>query len=114
MGTEGLLSAWSGQERQLLKARQTKAAGSGGGVLFSSSVRADEPISKPVIAFGHWKRMLANVAKWLGRRSNMIADDFEDRLTVWAKVQNIRHCGRLIICPNPPRLLASPQALSDF
>jgi hypothetical protein len=69
------------------------------GILFSSSVHADESIGKPVIALGQWKRVLANVAKGLGWGSNMIADDFEDRLTGRAEVQNVRHCERPIICP---------------
>ena len=54
----------------------------------SSGVCADQPIAKPIIALGQWKRVLADVAKGLARRPNVVADDFKDRITDRAAVQD--------------------------
>jgi hypothetical protein len=70
-------------------------------------VCADQPIAKPIIALGQWKRVLADVAKGLARRPNVVADDFKDRITDRAAVQDFCHFASHVICPNPPR----PRAL---
>jgi hypothetical protein len=57
--------------------------------------RARSPVGKPLAIVSNRKILLAFLANWLGRRSEMVTDDFVDRLAGWAEKQKIVHCHSL-------------------
>jgi len=54
--------------------------------------RTDYPVGKPVAAIGRRKRLLARLADRLGGWSNVVPDDFINRLAGRARIK--RHCDR--------------------
>jgi hypothetical protein len=50
------------------------------------------PVGKPIAVVSNRKVLLAALANGLGRRPNMVADDFVDRLAAWAKIEKVVHC----------------------
>ena len=53
--------------------------------------RAGSPVGKPVAIVSYRKLLLAALANGLGRRSNMVAVDFVDRLARRAEIEKVIH-----------------------
>lgn len=53
--------------------------------------RAGSPVGKPVAIVSDRKFLLAALANGLGRRSNMVAVDFVDRLARRAEIEKVIH-----------------------
>jgi hypothetical protein len=54
--------------------------------------REGSSVGKPVaIVVGNWKLLLAPFANGFGRRANVVADDFVDRLTGRAEIKKVIH-----------------------
>jgi hypothetical protein len=54
--------------------------------------REGSSVGKPVaIVIGNWKLLLAALANGFGRRANVVADDFVDRLTGRAEIKKVIH-----------------------
>ena len=74
--------------------RRTREAGSEERALFCPfKARTGSPVGKPVVTIGNGQGLPANLANWLGRRSNVVTDDFVDRLAGRAGIEEVRHCG---------------------
>ena len=63
------------------------------GRLYPFKARTGSPIGKPVVTIGDGLGLLAHLADWLGRRSNVVTDDFVDRLAGRAGMEEVYHCG---------------------
>jgi hypothetical protein len=54
-------------------------------------------VSEPVAFVSDWKVLQAFLANWLGERSNVVTDDFVDRLAGRTEIEKVLHCLRLRI-----------------
>ena len=53
--------------------------------------RARSPVGKPLAIVSNRKVLLASLANWLGRRSNVVTDDFVDRLAGRTEKEKVVH-----------------------
>jgi hypothetical protein len=74
----------------------SKKHGAGGGeqttLLHPLQSSLGSPVGKPLTILSNRKLLLAALANGLGRRPNMVADDFVDRLAGWAEIEKVIHC----------------------
>ena len=74
--------------------RLTAVAGSGKKRTLYCPLRswARPPVGKPLAMVSNRKVLLASLANWLGRRSNVVTDDFVDRVGGRAEKEKVVHC----------------------